>query len=173
MPSPDRYLVLLRGINVGQRRVSMPQLASSFEAMGYQDVKTLLGSGNVIFTAHEVHADALVAELESALKERFGFAIPVIVRSLAELQALADAGPFQGAPADARLNVTFFASSPPPSLVLPPASGITITSTSDLEICSAVATTVSTLTLMDLLEKTYGKVLTTRRWDTIRKALAA
>lgn len=173
MPAADRYLALLRGVNVGRRRVPMAGLARVFEDLGLRNIRTLLNSGNVVFTAPgPAGPQALTTQLETALRSAFGFDIPVILRPLAELEALTAAKPFAFAPPDTRLNVTFLGT-PPGSVTLPSVPGVTFTRTTDREICSAVATSVSTLTLMDLLEKTCGKNLTTRRWDTVQRALAA
>lgn len=47
----DRCVALLRGVNVGTaKRVAMADLRSVVEALGYGDVRTLLNSGNVVFT---------------------------------------------------------------------------------------------------------------------------
>jgi uncharacterized protein (DUF1697 family) len=45
------YIALLRGINVGgQKKIEMPELIAAFESLGFEDVKTYIQSGNVIFT---------------------------------------------------------------------------------------------------------------------------
>jgi uncharacterized protein (DUF1697 family) len=46
------HVALLRGINVGKaKRVAMADLRALLEELGYADVRTLLNSGNVVFTA--------------------------------------------------------------------------------------------------------------------------
>jgi len=45
-----RYVALLAGINVGGRTIKMADLKALFESLGFTEVKTLLASGNVLFT---------------------------------------------------------------------------------------------------------------------------
>lgn len=105
------YVALLRGINVGGTNpVAMDALAASFREAGYEDVRTHIQSGNVLFSTDVSAASggpALEAALESMLQERFGTEIPVIVRSRDELAAIvADAPPGHGS-ADLRSDVYF------------------------------------------------------------------
>jgi uncharacterized protein (DUF1697 family) len=151
----------------------MACLRQVFESLGCLNVKTLLNSGNVVFSLPErATIDGLSQPLEISLQQEFAFNIPVILRSFDELQALRDSRPFRDAPAGAKLNVTFLGG-PPVITTVPSAKGITITRSTDREVTSAVADSVTTLTLMELLETAYGKNLTTRRWETVLKALAA
>lgn len=82
---PTRYIALFRGINVGKaKRVSMADLKALFEELGYTEVKTLLNSGNVVFTAPRLTASA-VEKIESALEKQAGFAARVTLISGDEL----------------------------------------------------------------------------------------
>ena len=104
-----RYVALLRGINVaGKRIVKMDALRRSFAAAGAKDVATYIQSGNVVFT----HARASAAALEKQLATDFGFAIPVVLRTAAELASVIEANPF-AAPAD-HLHVLFLPKAPAP-----------------------------------------------------------
>ena len=81
-------MALLRGINVGRaRQVSMPRLTEVLADRGYENVRTHLRSGNVVLDSPRGEA-ALVADLERAIEEEFGFAVPVIVRTAAEIAAV-------------------------------------------------------------------------------------
>jgi uncharacterized protein (DUF1697 family) len=104
-----RYVALLRGINVGgHKRVPMAELRALLEARGYTDVATLLQSGNVALSGRERSADGLARTLEGALAERFGFPVPVLVRTRDELAAVVSANPLPGAEeAPSRFLVTF------------------------------------------------------------------
>lgn len=110
-----RYVALLRAVNVGKgRTVPMAELRALFEALGHRDVRTFIQSGNVVFGAGSVDAEALGA----AVSERFGFAIPVVVRSAAEMEAILAACPW--APegeGDKRLHVGFLGHAPDPARV--------------------------------------------------------
>lgn len=87
-------VALLRGINLGAaRRLPMAELRQVVTGLGWQQVATYLQSGNVIFQAPGSDAD--VAErLSSALAERFGLRVDVVVRDGVRLGALLAAHPF-------------------------------------------------------------------------------
>ena len=85
-----RNLALLRGINLGaKRRVAMADLRALLEELGYTDVRTVLASGNAIFTGR-----ASKRKLEAALEKRFKMKIDVVLRTMEELRAVIDADPF-------------------------------------------------------------------------------
>lgn len=93
-----RSVAFLRAINLGgNTSVKMADLRSLFEEAGYTDVSTHLQSGNVMF-GHDEPVD--VAALEKLLANRFGFSIPVILRTKPEIQAALDAAPFDPADED-------------------------------------------------------------------------
>jgi uncharacterized protein (DUF1697 family) len=82
-------VALLRGINVGGgNKVEMAALRSAFEAAGFTDVVTYLNTGNVVFGG-----TATVPALEAVVADAVGFAVPVLLRSGAELAAVVDAVP--------------------------------------------------------------------------------
>ena len=88
-----RLVALLRGINLGaKRRVPMADLRELMAELGYTDVRTVLQSGNIVFTGAEKDAKRT---LERGLKDRFGFDIDVVLRSQDELQAIVDHDPFK------------------------------------------------------------------------------
>ena len=86
-----RYLVLLRGINVGGRnKVPMAPLRELLESHGHTKVSTYIASGNVILSSDR-SAAAIKRELEEALPRTFKLdseLIAVLVLTLAELQAM-------------------------------------------------------------------------------------
>ena len=91
MPSS---VALLRGINVGGRNpIGMAELAACFRDAGYQDVRTYIQSGNVLFTADRATGPELEDAVERILASRFGFPIIVVIRSRDELAATIAAAP--------------------------------------------------------------------------------
>jgi uncharacterized protein (DUF1697 family) len=113
-----RYVALLRGINLGkQRQVGMPRLAELLTERGHADVRTHLRSGNVVLTS-TLPEQKLAADLSSAIEEEFGFAVPVVVRTGAEMAAVVSGDPFATVATDpARYLVTFLAEEPAPDKV--------------------------------------------------------
>ena len=90
-----RLVAFLRGINLGsKRRIPMAELRALFEELGYEDVRTVLASGNVVFSGPKAKARE---KLERALAERFDMQVDVVVRTMAELQAVVKADPFADA----------------------------------------------------------------------------
>ena len=88
------YVALLRGINVGKaKRVAMADLRAAIESLGYGDVRTLLNSGNAIFTAKRALKGSAAEELGAALLKKTGVSSRFTVRSADELTATVEANP--------------------------------------------------------------------------------
>lgn len=85
---------LLRGVNIGGRKVIMTELKAVCEGAGCTDVRTLLASGNVVLNARAKDA-ALERKLEAAILKDLGLRSEVFVRSHAELEAIIAANPFK------------------------------------------------------------------------------
>ena len=121
-----RYVALLRGINVGRaHQVDMPRLRELLEARGHASVRTHLRSGNVVLDSPLPEAE-LADDLASAIEAEFGFAVPVVVRTGAEIGAVVAGDPFATVATDpARYLVTFMAEPPDPARLdaLPPVEG--------------------------------------------------
>lgn len=90
----DRYIALLRGVNVGGVTIKMAELADLFRALGFAEVKTVLASGNVVFKAEGART-GLRERIEAALRERFGYEAWVHVLTADELAAIVSAYPFE------------------------------------------------------------------------------
>ena len=82
-------VALLRGINVGTaKRVAMADLRALVEELGYGDVRTVLNSGNVVFSAPGVTAAEAAAGIQAAVAERLGVSCRVVALTAAELAAV-------------------------------------------------------------------------------------
>jgi uncharacterized protein (DUF1697 family) len=89
-----RYVLLLRGINVGGKtKVPMAGLRAELEKLGFSKVRTHLNSGNALFESDLVEA-ILEPSIEVALESCFGFHIPVLVRGVEELLEAVEGLPF-------------------------------------------------------------------------------
>ncbi|MEV7853226.1 DUF1697 domain-containing protein [Streptomyces sp. NPDC088183] len=104
------YAALLRGINVsGHKRVPMVELRALLTELGHGDVRTHLQSGNAVFSSASDDENALAAELERAIEQRFGFPVPCLVRDGAYLAAVAAACPFPAAELEGKqLHITYY-----------------------------------------------------------------
>jgi uncharacterized protein (DUF1697 family) len=174
-----RYVAFLRGINIGKRRVKNDALGKVFADLGYQNVKVLIASGNVVFDADQQDELKLTATIETALEQALGFTVSTMLRSVPELRAMLDADPFTGIDVtkQTRLYVTLLAEKTTSAMPLPYASddgNFRILSRTDREVYSVLTIVEGsrTVDLMAVLEKEYGKSVTTRNWNTIQKAVS-
>ena len=90
-----RYLALLGSINVGGNRIRMADLTAALEKAGFGDVSTVAASGNVILS-DERDPSTLETELESLVRQTFGFRSCAMVRSIAEVRYAVEQNPFHG-----------------------------------------------------------------------------
>lgn len=82
-----RQIAFLRGINVsGKNKIPMPELKDGFEKLGFQEVKTYLNSGNVIFSSDGEDVRSFTNQIETMIKNQFGLDIPVFVILKEELE---------------------------------------------------------------------------------------
>lgn len=173
----NTYVALLRGINVGgHKRIKMAELREMFEALGFERVRTLLATGNVIFSAPATEPAALRQTIESALQAALGYEVSVTLRTLDAIRAMVAGEPFNGIDVtpDTRLYVTFLNADPASDLEIPYASqdgNFRILRVADRAIYSVLTLSSSTRTvdLMGVLEKEFGKDITTRNWNTVTK----
>lgn len=109
----NRKIGILRGINVGgKRKILMADLKSLCEELGLKNVKTYIQSGNLIFNSDKPNSE-LENKLEKAITEKFGFDVPVIVRTEKELESSISKNPFIAKDADIyQLHLTFLKEKP-------------------------------------------------------------
>src|SRR5258705_10964694 len=92
MPSNSKltaYVALLRGINVGGHAVvSMKELKTSFENLGFQDVVTYINSGNIIFKDSRQDIPKLTQLIESGIKAHCKMDIRIVIKSQKEIAAI-------------------------------------------------------------------------------------
>jgi uncharacterized protein (DUF1697 family) len=86
-------LSLLRGINVGGKKVPMLDLRGLYADLGFKNITTYIQSGNVIFES-KVDATSTTKKIEKGLKEKFGFDVSVILRTKEELNSVIRGNPF-------------------------------------------------------------------------------
>jgi uncharacterized protein (DUF1697 family) len=84
-----RYVALFRGINVGKaKRIAMADLRTLLGKLGYTDVKTLLNSGNAVFTAESTPARELARTIRDAVRDELHVDAHVVVKSAKEIAAI-------------------------------------------------------------------------------------
>lgn len=112
----ETYVALLRGINVGGRnKLPMKDLTDRFAEAGGDDIRTYIQSGNVIFQAEPHKVNGLPAVISARIAERFGYRVPVVLRSLEQLRIVIQNNPFLAAGESLEtLHVMFLAGQPSP-----------------------------------------------------------
>jgi uncharacterized protein (DUF1697 family) len=110
---------MLRGVNVGgHNKLKMEALRALCESLQFENARTYVQSGNIVFRTKEKNRLALAAKIQNAIEREFGFRPEVILRTVDELRKAIAASPF----ADRRdlepgkLLVTFLASAPGPEM---------------------------------------------------------
>jgi uncharacterized protein (DUF1697 family) len=165
------YAALLRGIVPSNPNMRNEKLRGVFEKLGFENVQTVISSGNVLFESPSRGAKTLENTIDDAIEEQLGFTITTIIRSHQQLRRLLDDNPF-GSTEDSktsRLNVTFLKQKPKTALRFPyRAEGYTLVGMHGRDVCSVVDLTgASTPDVMAWLEKKFGKAITTRTWKTV------
>lgn len=88
-----RYVALLRGINLGRRRIKMDHLQAIVAELPVTAVSTFIASGNVLFTSPGRDAAKLETTLSAHLEQRLGYAVEVFVRTREEIARVATDAP--------------------------------------------------------------------------------
>lgn len=141
------------------------------ERHGFSEVKTLLASGNVCFKANE----NLIDKLQPIVEKHFGFATDILIFNYSVIQEIIKFDPFKGIETHdkIRLYVTFYKDQPDRPIAIPNTSedqSFKIISSISNVIFSVLDLSISgTTDAMMILEKHYGKKITTRNYNTILK----
>lgn len=162
----------------GKKIIKMAELREAVESLGFRNVRTILASGNLLFDSSATNPKVLSGTIETALNERFGLNVGVLIRTMEELQRLWNANPFKSVKVtpETRLYVTFLMEKPKSILKIPYESSdknFKILYVSDSEVCSVLKLSdkFGTTDLMAILEKEFGPKVTTRSLNTIQKLI--
>jgi uncharacterized protein (DUF1697 family) len=169
-----RYVAFLRGVS--PLNAKMAELKRSFESAGVTDVKTVLSSGNVVFSAPAKSEIALARQAEVAMAKHLGRTFYTIVRPASVLRDMIEADPYATfrLPANAKRVITFLREPNKAKLSLPfVTDGVRILAMNDREVFTAYVPNPRGPVFMTLIEKTFGVNVTTRTWDTVKKCATA
>ena len=168
------YAAFLRGVS--PLNAKMADLKQCFEAAGFGRVKTVLGSGNVVFDSRKAARTSLERRIEAAMQKSLDRVFATTVRSIEELAVLQAADPYASfkLPSKAKRVVTLLRAKPTVKVKLPvELDDAQILCVKGTELFSAYVPNTKGPVFMALIEKTFGKDLTTRTWDTIGKVVKA
>src|SRR5215813_6594851 len=85
---------LLRGVNLGTRRIKMDALRTLYESLKFEDVATFIQSGNVVFRTKERDLAKVSKRIEDGIEKTFGFHSDVILRTTEEMRGVIARNPF-------------------------------------------------------------------------------
>ncbi len=160
------YAAFLRGVS--PMNAKMPELVRAYEKAGFDEVATVASSGNVVFRAK---GTLPVIEKRANAATKF----QAFVRPIGVLEELLERDPFARfkVPAAAKRVVTFFRDRPAQIPKLPiTLEAATIYAVLDHAILTAYLPQPGNPVFMTLIEKTFGKDVTTRTWDSLARIVA-
>ena len=162
---------MLRGVM--PYNCKMPALKAAFEAAGFGDVKTVLGSGNVVFSARAAAESTIKKKAEAAMAKHLGRSFLTMVRPVEMLVEMLESDPYQRfkLPPGAKRNISFLLEKPATKIKPVELRGAAIVAVRDREIFSYYVPGRLTAgpEFMAMIEKACGKGVTTRTWDTVMK----
>lgn len=167
-----RYAALLRGVM--PMNCKMPELRKALEGAGFTDVKTVIASGNAVFSSRTASEETLQKKCEAAMQKHMGRSFLTIVRSIERLEEILATDPYGKLPPNAKRNVTFLLGAPATKPKLPfDFKGARIHSLVGREAYSHYIPGSADPSFMTMLEKSLGKDITTRTWETVGRIVKA
>lgn len=172
-----KYVAFLRGIGPGNPNMHNEKLRGVFESLGFNNVRSVISSGNVLFESNLKDTKKMEKMIEDAWPVQLGFTSTTIIRSLEELESLIALSPFNGLEHTPKtnLNVTFLKSEPlrlPTLPYAPEGKGYSVVNIAPKTLFSVVdLNNAKTPDLMTWLEKQFSKKITTRTWKTVNRVV--
>lgn len=169
-----RYVAFLRGVS--PMNAKMPDLIRAFESAGFSRVKTVISSGNVVFDHEGAPVDELERIAEQAMTDTLGKTFGTTVRPIDHLIRVVDADVHQAfdPPANAKRLITFLKRPHEGTVELPlRGNDAAILKLDGVEVFSHYLPNEQGPLFMTMLEKSFGKQITTRTVDTVRKCIKA
>jgi uncharacterized protein (DUF1697 family) len=173
----SRQVALIRGINVGRaKRVAMADLRALVENLGYDDVRTLLNSGNVVFTTRRAAAGDAAARIEKALATVLGVSARVTVVTAAELAAAITDNPLREVADDASRLLVAVLRNPADRRKLAPLKeqdwGAEVLAIGTRVAYLWCAEGILASRLAEAVSRVLGDAVTSRNWATVLKLSA-
>jgi uncharacterized protein (DUF1697 family) len=110
------YVSMIRGINVGGKKIKMDKLKELYRSLDFKDIKTYIQSGNVIFKSTESDPVKLSHKIEKKISEIFDFDVKVLIRTKNEMMNVINGNPFKKEDLN-HIYVTFLSDIPSEKLI--------------------------------------------------------
>jgi uncharacterized protein (DUF1697 family) len=176
MATKQTYVSLLRGINVGgHKRIKMDQLRKSLETLGFEQVKTYIQSGNIVFRTEKASPKVLSSKIQEKILTDFGFPVSVVCRTAQELKAAVENNPFskeRGINLE-KLHVMFLSATPTPAALKTLAG---LTAAPEQSCCSGKEIYFylpngagESILMKHPLDRILSVITTTRNWRTVNQ----
>lgn len=108
-----KWVALFKGINVGgNNKLPMADLRLLATELGFEDPKTYIQSGNLVFESRQPNAQILETQLAGAVEKQFGFRPSIIMRSASSLTAALSENPFASRVTEGKQLHLFFLDEP-------------------------------------------------------------
>lgn len=177
MATTGKHVALIRGINVGKaKRVAMADLRALVEELGYTDVRTLLNSGNVVFTIPAKSKGDAASRMEKALVSKVGFSARFTVLSAAELATVVAENPLGEVADDPSRLLVAFLSNPADLARLEPLAkqdwGADVLALGTRAAYLWCGGGILASKLPEAIGRALGDGVTTRNWATVTKLQA-
>ena len=166
------YVAFLRGINVGgHKTISMKALSELLVSIGFKNITTILNSGNVVFEFKEKSPADIAKIIEKAIETEFGFEVGVQIRTLQEIKKIVESNPFKAyKPSDDTHWYVTFLNDYKGKLPASTSDAYKFISVKNDTLFGIVYRNKGKSTdVMIALDKTFGKKVTTRNWNTLVK----
>ncbi|TXN29671.1 DUF1697 domain-containing protein [Lacisediminihabitans profunda] len=169
-----RYVALLRGINVGTAKaISMADLAEVFAGLGFSDVRTVLRSGNVVFSSSVPLGAHAARSIEAAVRSSTGVQSSVLLLAGGEFAEIAGANPLLAVATDGSKSFVTFAGSMPDRLDVPEAAAIApeLLAVGERAIYQWMPNGSQQTRVPKSFWKQFDAPVTARNWNTVSKLL--
>lgn len=169
-----RYVAFLRGIS--PLNAKMSDLVLSFQHAGFANVRTVLGTGNVVFDSRATSDAVLERKAEAAMEATLGHTFYTIVRPTTALQAMLQTDPYlpHAVAPEAKRIVSFLRSPVVPRVPLPlEKDQARVLCQVGREVFTAYERSPKGPVFMTLIAQAFGRDITSRTWETVQKCAAA
>ncbi|MGH2907248.1 MAG: DUF1697 domain-containing protein [Solirubrobacterales bacterium] len=168
-----RYAALLRAVNVGKRKVPMAELRELLANLGYEDVKTLLNSGNAVFDSSD-SAVKISKDVEAALQKQYGFTVETVVRSISQLKKVLKLNPLGDVAGDDSMYLVCFLAGKPDAAVKKELEGTDFSperlTIEGNELYAWCPNKINDSPMLKVVTKSkIAEHMTARNWRTVRK----